>query len=50
MNTQGSYSYANISMNQIMNRMNENIENRKYRKYRKSYYCIVVDQHHGERK
>ena len=27
MNTQGLYSYASIRMNQIMNRMNENIEN-----------------------
>ena len=43
MNIQGSYSYANIRMNQIMNRINENI--------RKSYYhCIVVDQHHREGK
>ena len=43
MNTPGSYSYANIRMNGIMNRMNESIK-------KSHYHCIVADQHRGERK
>ena len=37
--------YANIRMNRIMNRMNECITKKK-----SHYHCIVVDQHHRERK
>ena len=39
MNTQRSYSYANIGMNRIMNRMNKSIK-------KKSHYhnCIVADE------